>query len=249
MSSMKTTPHDKNVVFLRGKVQGKYTSPKVSRLYVLVKDYQQKADDGRIKRNSVTITFYGREGLKVIENVKRNDHVDIRGIMQSIKDPKSGNWSQECWGLSVEKTPTLIDLATRGEFSGGVYPEDDNLVVIRGKVSSCHGYNKHWLSLAVKTMINNEGTNARYLSNTYMTWYVNEAAAVIHELEREGTEVVVVGKIESVVRHSKSGRSYRFENVTVRDLRIISPAPDIVTATLVHDMKQALACMEKHGQQ
>ncbi|MFT4145599.1 MAG: hypothetical protein QM644_14185 [Mobilitalea sp.] len=242
LSSMKTTPYDKNTVFLRGRVQGKYISPKVSRLYVTVRDYQQKADgDGRIRRNTVTITFYGREGLKAIENVNKYDHVDVKGIMQSIRDPKTNKWSQECWGLEVNKTPTLLELATRGEVIGDTYPEDDNVVVVRGKVSSCHGHDKHWITVTVKTMIAEEGSKSKYLSNTSMTWYVEDAATVIHELEREGTEVAIVGKIESVQRSSRVGRAYMFENVTVRDLKIISTMPKIVTSTLVNDMKGVLA--------
>ena len=239
---MRTTPYDKNTVFLRGRVQGKYTNPKVSRLYVTVRDYQQKADqDGRIRRNTVTITFYGREGLRAIENVNKYDHVDVKGIMQSTRDPKTGRWSQECWGIDVKKTPSLLELATRGEIVGDTYPEDDNIVAIRGKVSSCHGHEKHWITLTVKTMIAEEGSKTKYLSNTSMTWYVDDAAKVLLELEREGSEVVVVGKIESVQRNSRdSGRSYMFENVTVRDLKIISPMPKIVTSTLVSDIKGAL---------
>lgn len=239
---MKTTPFDKNTVFLRGKVQGKYTSPKVSRLYVAVKDYQQKPDeDGRIKRNVITITFYGREGLKEVESVNKNDRVDVKGIMQSVRDPKTEKWSQECWGLSVSKSPSLLDLATKGEFSGRIYPEDENVVVIRGKVSSCHGHDKHWITLTVRTMIIDKvNPKTKYLSNTSMTWHVEDSAVALHELEREGTEVVVVGKIESIQRNSKDGRVYKYENVTVRDLKIISAVPKAVTANLVHEMKQAL---------
>lgn len=239
---MKTTPYDKNTVFLRGRVQGKYTSPKVSRLYVIVRDYQQKADgDGRIKRSTVTITYYGREGLKAVKKVNKYDHVDVKGIMQSVRDPRSNKWSQECWGLEVNRTPTLLELATCGEIAGSAYPEDDNVVVIRGKVSSCHGHDIHWVTLTVRTMIAEEGSKTKYLSNTSMTWYVEDAAAVIHELEREGTEVVVVGKIESVKRNSRSGRSYMFENVTVRDLKIISVMPGIVTSMLLNDILGNLA--------
>lgn len=238
---MKTTPYDKNIVFLRGRVQGKYVSSKVSRLYVKVKDYQQKADsDGRIKRNTVTVTFHGREGLKAIENLNRYDHVDVKGIMQSIRDPRTGKWSQECWGLEVCRTPTLLELATGGEIIGDTYPEDDNVVVIRGKVTSCHGHDNHWITITVKTMIAEEGTKAKYLSSTSMTWHVDDAATVLHELEREGTEVAVVGKIESVQRQSRSGRTYMFENVTVRDLKIISPMPKIATSMLVNDIKEVL---------
>lgn len=247
---MKTTPFDKNTVFLRGRVQGKYISPKVSRLYVTVRDYQQKADsDGRIKRNTITITFYGREGLKAIENVNKYDHVDVKGIMQSVRDPKTNKWSQECWGIDVKKTPTLLELATRGEIIGSAYPEDDNVVVIRGKVSSCHGHNKHWVTITVKTMISEEGTKTKYLSNTAMTWYVDDAATVLLELEREGTEIAIVGKIESVERNSRKGRNYKFENVTVRDLKIISPVPKIVTSKLVNDIKGALAHKAKNDGQ
>lgn len=239
---MKTTPDDKNVVFLREQVQGMYTSPKVSRLYLMVKDYQQKADeDGRHKRNTVTITFYGREGLKALDGINKYNHVDVRGIMQSVRDPKTGRWGQECWGISVSKTPTLIELATKGEITGGTYPEDDNLVVIRGKVSACHAYSKHWITLSVKTQVTDSTTDSRYLSNTTMTWYVSDAAVVLHELEREGAEVVLIGKIESVERtNSKDGKTYMYENVTVRDLKIISDMPKSVTETLVAEMQAAL---------
>lgn len=245
--SMKTTPFDKNTVFLRGKVQGTYKSPKVSRLYVTVRDYQQKPDeDGRIRRNTITITFYGREGLKAVENLNRGDRVDVKGIMQSVRDPKTGKWSQECWGLNVTKTPSLLALATKGEFSGNVYSEDENIVVIRGKVSSCHGHDKHWITIAVKTMITDSvNPKTKYLSNTSMTWHVDDAATVLHELEREGTEVVAVGKIESVQRNSRDGRSYRFENVTIRDLKIISGVPKAVTASLVNEMKEVLKDREE----
>lgn len=237
--------HDKNTVFLRGRVQGKYVSPKVSRLYVTVKDYQQKADDeGRIRRNTVTITFYGREGVKTLENINKYDHVDVRGIMQSIRDPKTGKWSQECWGLEIKKTPSLIELATRGEYSGDIYPEDDNIVVIRGKVTSCHGFDNHWISITVKTKIAEEGSKVKYISNTSMTWYVDDAATVLNELERNGTEIVAVGKIESVERNSRSGRNYKYENVTIRDLKIVSPIPKIVTKMLVNDIKDDLAHSE-----
>lgn len=233
---MKGTPNDHNTVFIRGKVTGKYVTPKIARLYVSVKDYQQKPDDsGYAKRNSITITFYG-DDVKKIENVNARDRVDIKGVIQSVRDPRSGKWSQECWGLEVTPTRTLIEMATQGEFKGDIFPEDENIVTIRGKVAAVYPHTENWVEVMIKTNLTDPATGKAHISNSRLTWYVRDSVRVTSLLQREGTEVIAVGKIESIERQRNNGKKYRFESVTVRDLKILNPPKRDYTDTLMNSV-------------
>lgn len=224
---MKTTPFDVNAVTLRGKVTGIYATAKITRVYLSIKDFQQKAnEDGWIKRNNVSVTFYGYEGVQAVKGIGKGDNVTVTGVIQNIRDIKTGKWHQECWGLTLTKTLSLLEIASEGSIIGSVYPEDENTVILRGKVVSVHLYNNNWLNFTIKTRVQDANKpKVYYNSVNSVSAFSRTAIEDAAELERGGVQVMVVGKLEGIEKEDENGKKQVHENVTVRDFRIINKRP------------------------
>ena len=225
---MKSTPFDMNRVVLRGKVTGIYSTPKVTRLYLAIKDFQQKANEnGWVRRNNVAVTFYGYDGAAAVKQVSKGEYVEVSGVIQNTRDVKTGKWSQECWGLTVDRCASLLERYSDGNVVGTVYPEDENLVILRGKVVSVHLYNSNWVNFTIKTRVADPSKPKTFYNSTNsVSYFSRTAVADANELERPGAQVLVIGKVEGVEKEEQ-GKKVLHENVVVRDYSIINlKAPD-----------------------
>lgn len=218
---------DINKVTLKGVLVMISSNPKTTLLTISIKDYRGKRDPntGLPRKNMPVITFFGKEGQEIASKYNRGDHVTITGVIQNTYNHQQLEGRQECWGLSIQPTPSIAE-AAGGEnegLTGRLYPDDVNEVVLKGKVTNVAanpGKNgSGTVFISIKTAVDG------YRSNSSVLYPMKGADAFIKALTI-GSTVTAVGKLSVAERPNRNDRKkkIRFEAVIVRELFVNNKA-------------------------
>lgn len=216
---------DINKVTLRGMITGILSNPSTTLVTVSVTDYKGKRDPitGRPHRDSVVVSFFGQSGMQVASTFTRGDHVTVTGVIQNTYNHAQLDGRQECWGITIDETPTLTEEAS-GSRKGRLFPDDHNEVIIRGKVQSVRAAGP-WARLSVKTAVDG------YRSVNFISYWVGGGEAYAKSLSA-GSTVTIVGRVTVQERADKrrKGKKIRFEDVVARE---------VVVDNVAHGERQA----------
>lgn len=218
---------DINKVTLRGVITNIISNPKTTIVTVSTRDYQRKRDaNGRLHTDAPVVTFFDKEGQDVADKFKKLDHVTVEAIIQNTYNHLQLDGRQECWGIKIEKTMSLIENANEGQEAavhpgrfGHLYPDDINQVVLTGKVTNVAARGA-WARISIKT--NTDG----YRSVSFVSYYVQDAEQYARVLTK-GSTISVVGKVTVAERNGvngNKGKRIRYEEVIARELVVLNRA-------------------------
>lgn len=218
-----------NDVTLKGMIVHISSFGKLTLVTLSVRNYARKPEQGqKFATDTPIISFFDAQAKEVAENFKRYDHVTIKAIVQNTYNRSQLTGRQECWGISIEKTPTVIGSET-GDEAGHIYPDDVNKVVLKGKLVSAWATAPNWIKISLRTVGDN------YKSTNIVSYRVENSKTYVSNLTK-GSLIAMSGRISVINRKGKDvpedrtkqvgkSKSTRYEEVIANELAVLIKAP------------------------
>lgn len=147
---METTMYmARNAVSLSGKLI-KIIRHKKSACFVLSCGHpgkQKRLKNGLIKRDIITVRFFGKDAAYYLANFQIGDFVIVNAVAQLVRNHDEMTSRLEFWGIFMQKNTNRRKL------------KDKNKVELRGKITTATAYNDNYLIVNILTYLEKSRPN------------------------------------------------------------------------------------------
>jgi hypothetical protein len=210
-----------NLVELRGRISHIYSTPKVTLITIVTRDYKQQRqkEDRRYPADSPTVSFFGKEA----EGFSEGDMVTIKAHNQSTYDPDRLTSRQECWGDSIERQAPVFSEAGA---DSGIFEDDLNRFIIRGKVERVT-FPAGSTGMAFLTVETTDGTYQSHNAIVYSSRDVRSSLA--RQKVAQGATVEITGRFTTRKKRDERGKLITLSSLRAFRIQVVIPAsPEVL---------------------
>lgn len=210
-----------NLVELRGRISHIYSTPKVTLITVVTRDYKSQRPEGerRYPADSLTVSFFGKEA----EGFSEGDMVTIKAHNQSTYDPDRLTSRQECWGDSIERQAPVFSEAGA---DSGIFEDDFNRFILRGKVERV-SFPPGSTGMAFLTVETTDGKYQSHNSVVYSARNVKESLA--RQKIAQGATVEITGRFTTKKKRDERGKLITLSSLRAFRIQVVIPAsPEVL---------------------